>query len=245
MSPNGSGSAIDWSHQGDVSSTSRMTPTSYSPREVSSMDELLLPSSNGSLISKGQCSIISTPIERLNPNNTSETAERAEDGYTRVQITEEDDSEAEEDDEGFTRIQISVDDEDESDLEDVTDALSPVKGNITEAVSEDGQKREDPSIHDCEDWKNKGNELLSQGKASEAVEAYSRSLAINSKYIAARSNRVMAYIQLQVRNSILDIHVHVDANTEKSYWILFLEAIISLMAYRCSRKLLRTPMRFY
>jgi tetratricopeptide (TPR) repeat protein len=168
--------------------------------QVASWKDLSLMSSAAVESSSGTCEITSAPDAHDNQEPTGE--------YTRVIIQEEDDEDdvevAGESNEAFTRVQITEDDDDDEVVE------APEESSRVNITEEDEEEEATPPtltpaapVVEAQTesaavlWKNRGNGFLSQGKAVEAVEAYTKSLDLDPSLIASRSNRVVAYITLQ------------------------------------------------
>jgi tetratricopeptide (TPR) repeat protein len=122
---------------------------------------------------------------------------------------------------GFVRISVVSDDEGESDAEGAAaeEEASAASGNAGGAYSrvaivEDSESDEDEeeaaepeatpaqkaaAAAAAEELKDRGNALLQSNKAREAVQAYTDSLAIDPKFVAALNNRAQAHLVLKVR----------------------------------------------
>jgi hypothetical protein len=113
---------------------------------------------------------------------------------------------------GFVRISVVSDDEGESDAEESAGEASASSSSAGGAFSrvaivEDSESEEDedepapPAAQKAptaEELKDRGNDFLKAGKAREAVQAYSDSLALDPKFVAALNNRAQAHLVLKV-----------------------------------------------
>ena len=110
---------------------------------------------------------------------------------------------------GFVRISVVSDDDSDEDS-DAAEETAAAEGfsrvAIAEASDSEGEEATEPTpIDRATSCKERGNELMKQGKLAEAVRAYSDSLQAYPGFSASLNNRAQAYLALKVRCPCIEL----------------------------------------
>lgn len=110
---------------------------------------------------------------------------------------------------GFVRISVVSDDDSDEDS-DAAEETAAAEGfsrvAIAEASDSEGEEAAEPTpIDRATSCKERGNELMKQGKLAEAVRAYSDSLQAYPGFSASLNNRAQAYLALKVRCPCIEL----------------------------------------
>lgn len=105
---------------------------------------------------------------------------------------------------GFVRISVVSDDDSDEDSDAAEETAAAAEEfsrvAIAEASDSEGEEAAEPTpIDRATSCKERGNELMKQGKLAEAVRAYSDSLQAYPGFSASLNNRAQAYLALKVR----------------------------------------------
>eukprot|EP00595_Chromulina_sp_UTEXLB2642_P001727 CAMPEP_0196767180 /NCGR_PEP_ID=MMETSP1095-20130614/37044_1 /TAXON_ID=96789 ORGANISM="Chromulina nebulosa, Strain UTEXLB2642" /NCGR_SAMPLE_ID=MMETSP1095 /ASSEMBLY_ACC=CAM_ASM_000446 /LENGTH=418 /DNA_ID=CAMNT_0042133851 /DNA_START=88 /DNA_END=1341 /DNA_ORIENTATION=- len=179
----------------EVSTESTTVSRKVTIEKVDIFERLQFPSLSSEVLTEGLYTYTSDQIIEETNNNNEDIS------YTRVAIIEDDEDDDEEDtnnqSNGFTRIQITEDDNDDNEDGDAVvehnEKISPPATN--QIIDEDSQAVK---------YNKLGSGYLSNGKLQEALEMYSKSLAVDPNFIPSRNNRSFVYIQLKMYKEGID-----------------------------------------
>eukprot|EP01041_Mallomonas_annulata_P004521 gene4521-8978_t len=222
----------DRNHRGNVnnvssrslsaSQTDDCTFVTVSP--VSSVTDLLLPSTNTPMVLTGVCERMQIQNEDVDVDVETVKVEGSE--FRRIQIEDEDEEEDEDDEDNnnnnnnnnnetvltqassisttdtFVRIPI-IDDDEEEETETGNEEEEAEGGGAFTRVQiqdEDSEEEEEVTVDpvvEAGDLKTRGNELMRDGETEAAVAAYDRCLELDPRHWPALSNRALAFLTLK------------------------------------------------